>query len=94
MSHLFGWSLPPGVSMRDIDPPERPCEVCGGLADSGCICPECTVCGSHGDPICYLFHGLERSEEQSLQFAYMEAIEEDTARAEAKWDFDNQGDDQ
>jgi hypothetical protein len=60
---VFGWDLPPGVSMRDIDPPEQPCEVCGQPSDS-CICPECPVCGEQGNPKCYESHGLALSEKQ------------------------------
>lgn len=33
---LLGWSLPPGVTMDDIDPPER-CEHCG---ERKCACNE------------------------------------------------------
>jgi len=42
---IFGWSLPPGVTMRDIDPPEQPCHKCGKY---DCVCQECLVCGSYG----------------------------------------------
>lgn len=64
MGHsIFGWSLPPGVTMNDIDPPEQPCEVCGHEAGD-CICPECPRCGEFGNPRCYDAHGLERTAEQ------------------------------
>ena len=64
---FFGWSLPPGCTHRMIEDQcsEGPCEVCGNHIDA-CICPECGVCGSVGDPKCYGFtaHGLERTPEQ------------------------------
>lgn len=63
--HPFGWSLPPGVSNSDIDPPEQPCEVCGRWSDS-CICPECPVCSQVGDHRCYEEHGLQRTKVQVL----------------------------
>lgn len=56
--HLFGWSLPPGVSIRDIDPPEQPCSICGEFSDR-CICPECPTCNASGDPECYRNGHLE-----------------------------------
>jgi len=52
---MFGWSLPPGVTSRMIDEAygrEEPCQICGLWPDD-CICPECPVCGSFGDPACY-----------------------------------------
>lgn len=71
----FGWSLPPGVSMSDIDPPPTECEVCGRYAES-CICSECSVCGAAGDPCCYGLvpldgaytssHGLKRNKLQLI----------------------------
>lgn len=79
---IFGWSLPPGVTSRMIDEAygtETPCDVCGGWPDPGpgataCICPECPVCGSFGDPKCYrdeheVRHGLYRTKEQTDQLA-------------------------
>ncbi len=56
MISKFGWSLPPGVSTRDIENAygeEGPCDMCGGTVDDTCICPECSICGSVGDPACY-----------------------------------------
>jgi hypothetical protein len=55
MSHLFGWSLPPGVTGRMIDEAfgrEEPCQVCGQWEDD-CVCPECPTCGEFGNPACY-----------------------------------------
>ena len=48
---IFGWSYPPGCS----GPPDGPdfCEVCGNGIDD-CVCPECPVCESVGDPNCYV----------------------------------------
>lgn len=54
--------------MSMIDPPDEPCEVCGEFSDD-CICPECPVCGYHGDPACYPAHGLHRTDEQKWNFA-------------------------
>ena len=62
---IFGWSYPPGCS----GPPgyeEFPCEVCGGVDDHDCICPECPECGDIGSWYCYLNHGLKRNEEQKF----------------------------
>jgi hypothetical protein len=52
---MTGWNLPPGCTVADIERAagtEQPCDVCGQMAD-GCICPECPVCHTHGDPQCY-----------------------------------------
>jgi hypothetical protein len=58
-------NLPPGCSIRDIEwaagYPEGPCEICGKSVDD-CTCPECPVCGSVGDPVCYEKHGLVKQE--------------------------------
>ena len=63
MTHsIFGWSYPPGCS-GPPDIPEGPCEVCGMPLDD-CICPECSTCGTQGDPKCYLEHGLVRNQDQ------------------------------
>ena len=83
MRNIFGWDLPPGVSMRDIDPPESPCAVCGEFADN-CICPDCPRCGCQGDPSCYERHGMTRSAEQRLLAAWNAALEKDQIRREAK----------
>ena len=81
---IFGWSLPPGVSMNDIDPPERPCEVCGLFPDD-CICPQCSVCHSYGDPICYEKHGLKRNKDQKATFKIYQKKEREFLRREKKW---------
>ena len=49
---MTGWNMPPGCSRVPGDEPEPPCEVCGRPSED-CICPECPVCGSQGDPGCY-----------------------------------------
>lgn len=51
----FGWSYPAGAANDPFAPynqTEQPCAVCGQWPDN-CICPECSVCGVQGDPICY-----------------------------------------
>jgi hypothetical protein len=84
-SGIFGWSLPPGVTMNDIDPPERPCEVCG-IEAGNCICPECPVCGEAGNPECYEAHGLVRTPEQIAgRKMYDEQRAKDVA-ADSKWE--------
>lgn len=52
---------------------EHPCEICGEF-DETCICPECPECGSIGDPDCYKYHGLKRTEEQKFSL-YANEIE-------------------
>jgi hypothetical protein len=61
----FGWSYPPGCSGTPFDE-EYPCELCGREEDS-CICPECGICESQGDPRCYdnEGHGLEETQAQA-----------------------------
>jgi len=59
MRSIFGWSLPPGCSMRDIDRAfgeDETCDVCCKHVDE-CICPECPHCQSHGDWRCYAESG-------------------------------------
>jgi len=75
MSHSpFGWSYPPGCS-GPPDDNEGPCDVCGNPIDH-CICPECPICGSQGDPQCYVNHGLIRSPEQVAASRQMKALVE------------------
>jgi hypothetical protein len=71
MSHLFGWSYPPGCSGPPTDDNDGPCEVCGEHIDN-CICPECPVCGECGNPDCYIHHGLRRTEEQKFSLTCAE----------------------
>jgi|SRR6516225_285799 hypothetical protein len=56
---IFGWSYPPGAA-NDPNAPwnqdDGPCAVCGKDMDH-CVCPECKVCGSCGDPNCYKREG-------------------------------------
>lgn len=64
----FGWSLPPGCTHKMIEDQfaEGPCAVCA-LAVDDCVCHECPVCHSHGDPICYRGpHGLRLSKQQAI----------------------------
>jgi hypothetical protein len=78
--HPFGWDLPPGVTQRMIDEQcggdEGPCECCGN-DPADCVCPECPVCGSQGDPKCYKDtsefgpHHLQYSREQRMGQARM-----------------------
>jgi hypothetical protein len=77
-------NLPPGVTSRMIDEAygvELPCSVCG-IDPADCICPECLVCGSQGEPECYQAHGLARSDAQIA--AYRRAEEAATAEATAE----------
>ena len=73
MSKL-GWSYPPGVSKLPWDDIQLICQVCLGdpeaapHSNSPCLCPECDICGSAGDPACYARghhtnHGLELNRE-------------------------------
>lgn len=64
---IFGWSYPPGVTGREpeITGEYGPCDICG-LSEYDCVCPECPICGCHGDPTCYLEHGMKRTEEQKF----------------------------
>lgn len=59
MSRLFGWDLPPGCTMREIEAQceERPCDMCGEYPDE-CVCPVCPSCHSQGDASCYILHKL------------------------------------
>jgi len=71
---MFGWSYPPGCSSVPGDEAEI-CEVCATVDD--CICPECPVCESLGDPKCYLpteqgGHGMVLNEEQKASVKKME----------------------
>lgn len=88
---IFGWSLPPGVTMRDLDPEPQPCAVCGRL-DAECICPECGQCGAQGDPRCYPAHGMTRTDEQiaSLAAAEEEWRKDDAAVRDAVEDMIDQ----
>jgi hypothetical protein len=84
MRNVFGWSLPPGVTNRMIEESsgEGPCAVCGQSVDE-CICPECSVCQSIGDPACYENHALLRTPEQIAMRAEADAkIEAENAAFE------------
>lgn len=81
MSRLFGWDLPPGCTMRDIDEQAgvgEICEVCGYVVEK-CICAECPVCSENGNPNCYgdtvHAHGLEKSKEQQIGYAKRQIAE-------------------
>lgn len=91
---MFGWSYPPGAA-NDPNAPynqqEGPCEVCGKGCDD-CICPECDLCGSQGDPDCYDpyqfrpgFHGLFRTQAQIDSLADAEVMWAADCEAEAKY---------
>lgn len=56
MRSVFGWSYPPGAANDPSAPwnqEDGPCDVCGLSIDNGCVCKECPLCGSVGDPYCY-----------------------------------------
>lgn len=80
---MTGWNLPPGVTTAMIDAlcEDGPCEVCGHSADQ-CICPECPVCTSIGDPGCYADHGLRRNAEQVAGMVALEAAQAAETRQE------------
>lgn len=78
---IFGWSYPPGCSGPPWDE-DYPCEVCGEFPDD-CICPECPVCNTHGDPACYIDHGLRRTEGQKFNLEVHERNWEEDAKS---WD--------
>lgn len=90
-------NLPPGVTDRMIEEQTQVgyCEVCGGHPESDtdpCICPECPVCGSYGDLVCYAnrgdraryklgHHTLIITPEQVFLRSWQDAIEEDQCRS-------------
>jgi len=80
---IFGWSYPPGVTSVPGDYDE-PCEVCGGMPDDDCICPECPECGAYGDPFCYENHGMIKTQMQKDYLAVKEKEWEEAARAMEK----------
>ena len=71
--NALGWSYPPGVSRLPWEDVQIICEICLGDPESSnpasrCLCPECDICGSAGDPACYakgsrVNHGLELARE-------------------------------
>jgi len=66
-----------------IEPPDQGndfCDVCGNSIDN-CICPECPVCGSSGDPKCYPAH-MTKSGEQIESYARNLALWEEQNRIE------------
>ncbi len=79
----FGWSYPPGCS-GPPDEYEGPCRCCGRSCDD-CICPECSVCCSVGDPRCYTEHGLAYNDEQLEGKTAMELARQQELAAEERW---------
>lgn len=81
---IFGWSYPPGCSGP---PDEEPiCVICNGNVDANeCVCHECPVCGSYGDPYCYEHHGMVQTFKQIKQSMYFEMLWEEEAKGEAKY---------
>jgi hypothetical protein len=67
LRNQFGWSLPPGITSLPEEE-EHACAICGRDAAS-CICPECPVCGTQGDPYCYQHHGISLTDEQVVALA-------------------------
>jgi len=60
----FGWSLPPGVSTRDLPGNEdETCAVCFKQPDD-CVCDECKVCFEFGNPRCHKEHGMKLNKAQ------------------------------
>ncbi len=94
----FGWSLPPGCGTLPGEEAEVPCQTCGKNLDD-CICPECAVCGSVGDPDCYIregkiHHGLVKTQEQidSLAAAEKQWAEDNMMQAQAERQIDDEAD--
>jgi len=92
---IFGWSYPPGCSGPPDDGDEV-CQVCGKSEDN-CLCPECPVCGTYGDPKCYTDHGMVKSQAQiEAAEAYEKAMKaqedslaawaEEEKKAQEDWD--------
>src|SRR5574343_1913055 len=75
-----------GGMSRDYPPeydyPEI-CEVCG-LEVNECICPPCSVCGTHGDPNCYREgpYGHDMIKSAAQQIEYQKFL---VAEAKARW---------
>jgi hypothetical protein len=68
---MTGWNLPPGCTYQMLDDAmgvDAICEVCGKYADD-CICPECPVCGEHGNAACYASHNLTFTLDQQISRA-------------------------
>lgn len=80
---IFGWSLPPGISFNDIDPPEEPCLVCEQI-ENNCVCPECPECGTFGDTYCYDNHGLIRTDRQIDLLAKAEKEWEENSKQQSE----------
>jgi molybdopterin/thiamine biosynthesis adenylyltransferase len=52
---MTGFNLPPGCTYAMLDEAvgaDAQCEVCKQATDD-CICPECPICGEHGNSRCY-----------------------------------------
>ena len=95
--HLFGWSYPPGAA-NDPNAPwnqdDGPCAVCHKPVDD-CVCPECPVCHSNGDPACYEFkpdpisfdrvQHLRLTREQRLAIAEHHVVEAEERLADATY---------
>ena len=63
MKNIFGWEYPPGCSGPPSETPGEWCETCLNPIDL-CVCPECPICGTQGDPHCYENGHLNYTEEQ------------------------------
>jgi hypothetical protein len=68
---IFGSDYPPGCHSVPGDENDMPCLICGLEIDE-CICPECSECGTIGDPHCYAHHGLTRTKAQIDSLAEQE----------------------
>lgn len=91
----LGWSYPAGYS--GPPDPELICQVCRGNPEGdSCLCEECPVCGSAGDPGCYLIlaadgfgHGmfLDHHQRDQLQERLVEdqAQQTEQALADLAW---------
>jgi hypothetical protein len=61
---------------------DQSCEMCGNMVDD-CICPECPVCYTFGDPSCYHKHGLIVTTGQIGSLTHAQKKWEEEARDES-----------